>query len=139
MASPTLNADVAQGADRGGVGPGELEVAAGRGGDGRRTGRPLQDGQIAVDDAGAVGEEHVRVEDAGAFQDLDRGDAVAGEARLGLVAVLGGVEVHGQAVFAGEPGGGGEVGVADRVRGVRGEGGGDAAVGEAAVPQRELQ
>ena len=56
------------------------------------------------------------------------------EAAVGLVAVLGGVDVDGQAVDAGEFGGGGEVGVADGVGRVRGERGGDAAAGATPVP-----
>jgi hypothetical protein len=42
--------------------------------------------------AGAVRDEDVGVEDPGPLQDLDRRDAVAGEARLRLVAVLRGVD-----------------------------------------------
>ncbi len=86
-----------------------------------------------------MGDEHVRVEDPGAGQDLDRGDAVPGEGGLGLVAVLGGVQMDGQPVGVGEFGGGGEVGVVHRVGGVRGERGGDAAVRRSTVPQCELQ
>lgn len=73
-------------------------------------------------------------EEPGAFQHLDGRDAVPGEAVVGLVAALGGVEVDGQTVFAGELGSRGEVGVVDGAGGVRGERGSDATAGAVPVP-----
>ncbi len=96
-------------------------------------------GQVALEDARAVGDEDVGVEDPGPLQDLDRRDAVAGEACLGLVAVLRGVDVDRQAVLAGELGGGGEVGVLDGIGRVRGERGGDPPAGGTAMVEREPQ
>ena len=121
------------------VGQRELEVAARRGRDGDAAGGAREHGQVAVEDARAVRDEDVGVEDPGPLQDLDRRDAVAGEAGLGLVAVLRGVDVDREAVLAGELGGGGEVGVVDGVRRVRGERGGDPAVGGPAMLEREPQ
>ncbi len=72
------DAEFVQGAHRGGVGPGEPEVAAGRGGDGDTARCVAEQGQVVVQDPGAVRDEDVRAEDPGALQDPDGRDAVPG-------------------------------------------------------------